>query len=360
MKKIFGLFAVALGILSLNACSEEVQLSGDFKETAVVHGLLNQADTVHFIKINRAYIGPGDALQIAQIPDSSYFNNLEATVTEVLNGSVTRVWELRDTLVENKESGAFFSPTQKLYYFHTIGQNNLNPDGIYKLNINIDGGKIIVEGETELVKGMTTNISPTNTPFKFFDNQGNYITQGIPLSNTGNAYVVNCALEVNFNEIEGTSNTPKKFRWELGESDVVPNTNKNFNANGQTFYELIKSNATNDPGIEKRTLESIAIEFTGGSQVLYNYMSVNKPSSSLAQNKPTYTNLTVSGDARVIGIFASRYTLRVVKQVYILNQQNVRAIDKNSTRQLCIGPITGPLLFCSQHIGDQTESWYCF
>lgn len=360
MKNLFGLLFLIFTVSILQSCNEEVELSGDFKETAVVHGLLNQADTVHFIKINRAFIGPGDALQIAQIPDSSYFSDVNATVSEVVNGSVIRYWNLVDTLVDNKESGAFFSPTQKLYYFHTIGQSGLNENATYKLRIEINGGEIVVEGETELVKGMTTTISPTNSPFKFYDNQGNYVTQGIPLSNTGTAYVVNCQMEVNFKEIQGTTATPKQFRWQLGEADVNPNTNKNFNAPGQTFYQLLASNCTSDPLIEKRTLESVAIEFTGGSQELYNYMSVNKPTSSLAQNKPSYTNLTVTGDARVIGIFSSRYTLRVEKPVYILNQQNVRAIDKNSTRQLCIGAITGSLLFCSQHIGDQTESWYCF
>ena len=46
---------------------------GDFKETAVVYGLLDQSDSVHYVKINRAFIGPGNSLEFAQIPDSNYF-----------------------------------------------------------------------------------------------------------------------------------------------------------------------------------------------------------------------------------------------------------------------------------------------
>ena len=49
----------------LTSCSEEVNLTGDFKETAVVYGLLDHADSLHYVKITRAFIGPGNALEIA-------------------------------------------------------------------------------------------------------------------------------------------------------------------------------------------------------------------------------------------------------------------------------------------------------
>ena len=94
-------------------------------------------------------------------------------------------------------------------------------------------------------------------------------------------------------------------------------------------------------------------------------MLVNQPSSSLAQNKPTYTNLTVSeNDKNVIGIFSSRQTVKSFKPFYTTPQQAyIRAIDKNSTRELCIGPFTGLYLFCSNHPGDNIvgseESFAC-
>ncbi|TAF89039.1 MAG: hypothetical protein EAZ48_01940, partial [Flavobacteriia bacterium] len=61
------------GAFALSSCEEDIILDGDFVETAVVYGLLDQADSIHMIKITRAFIGPGSALDIAQIPDSSYF-----------------------------------------------------------------------------------------------------------------------------------------------------------------------------------------------------------------------------------------------------------------------------------------------
>jgi hypothetical protein len=102
------------------------------------------------------------------------------------------------------------------------------------------------------------------------------------------------------------------------------------------------------------------VRITGGAEELYNYMTVNKPSSTLAQSKPTYTNLSIIGEGRVLGIFSSRQTVTFEKPFYVSAQQAyIRAIDKKSTRELCTGPITGTYLFCSPHPGDLTEPWAC-
>jgi hypothetical protein len=103
---------------------------------------------------------------------------------------------------------------------------------------------------------------------------------------------------------------------------------------------------------------------TGGAEEFYNYITVNKPSSGLAQSKPSYTNLSVTNGKRVVGIFSSRQTLKIFKPFYTSPQQAyIRAIDKKSTRELCQGPITGTYLFCSNHPGDnivnQEESYAC-
>ena len=95
----------------------------------------------------------------------------------------------------------------------------------------------------------------------------------------------------------------KSFKWNLGESEVTPNESKSFTTNGKTFFDLVLANVTNNPAIIQRKMYSIKVIVTGGAEDLYNYMTVNVPSSSLAQSKPTFTNLTVNANHRVIGIF---------------------------------------------------------
>ena len=384
MKSIFKLTFLTAFISFFYSCSEKVNLVGDFKETAVVYGLLDHSDSIHFIKITRAFIGPGNALEIAQIPDSSYFNQVEATVSEFVNGNITRTWTLEDTIIENKDTnGAFYGPEQKVYFFKTLpttvsssGLNgviqtspnpqltSLNPDATYKFKAIINGGEFEVTGETELVKGITTAASTQNFTFKFANNPGEYVPTGVAVSNSGNSFVVNTQLDIAFNEHRGNDITEKRFNWKLGEVSTLPGTAKTFSAVGQTFYDLVKANVSNDPTITRRTFNGIYLTVTGGAEELYNYMLVNQPSSTLAQSKPSYTNLTVSNGKRVVGIFSSRQTIKIFKPFYVSAQQAfIRAIDKKSTRELCQGPITGTLLFCSNHPGDnvvnQEEAYAC-
>ena len=377
IKRIFSLFI--LGTLFLQSCSEEVKLIGDFKETAVVYGLLNHADSLHYVKITRAFIGPGNALEIAQIPDSSYFDQVDATVSEIVNGTVTRTWILKDTVVQDKDTnGYFYGPEQKVYYFKTLAtganeaiqtssnplMSSLKPTATYQFKAVINNGAFEVAAETGLVHGITTNSTSQNYTFKFADNPGEYISSGLAVSNTGNSYVVNGQLDVAYNEYIAGVPTEKSFNWQIGEFDVLPNSSKTFTISGRTFYDLMKFHVVSNPLVEKRNLRGIYITITGGAEELYNYMAVNKPSSSLAQSKPNYTNLSVTNGKRVVGIFSSRQTVKVFKPFYTTPQQAyIRAIDKKSTRELCQGPITGTLLFCSNHPGDnivgQEESYAC-
>ena len=375
---------LSLILILLTSCNDEVNLNGDFKETAVVYGLLNHADSLHFIKITRAFIGPGNALEIAQIADSSYFDNVELTVSEYQGGALQRTWLLKDTIVENKDvDGVFYAPEQKVYYFKTLPTvtssmgiagtvqtssnpllTSLKPGSTYKMKAIINNGAFEITGETELVNGLTTSASSQNFTFKFADDPAEYISTGVAVSSTGNSYIVNAQLDVFFNEHIGSTFSTKSFNWQLGENDVQPNSSSTFTALGKTFYDLVKQNITNDPAINKRTFNGISITITGGAEDLYNYMVVNKPTSSLAQSKPTYTNLSVTNNKRVVGIFSSRQTLKIFKPFYISPAQAyIRAIDKKSTRELCIGPISGSLFFCSDHPGDnivnQEESFAC-
>ena len=365
-KKIIG--SLMLLTVLFSSCSEKIDLIGNFQETAVIYGLLNQADTLHYIKITRAFIGPGDAMQIAQIADSSYFDQVDATISEKLNGITIRTWQLKDTLIQEKNTnGVFYGPIQKVYYFKTLAtdanegqvisqipsETSLNKNAIYTLKVILNNGEFEVNGETLLASGLTTTASTQNFTFKFSDNPGEYVSTSVAASSTGNCFVVNTKLEIQYNEYIGNNKTLKSFDWNLGEVDVVPNSSRTFVALGETFYDLMISKVVNDPQITRRTFNGIRITLIGGAEELYNYMVVNKPSSTLAQTKPSYTNLSVTNGKRVIGIFSSRQTITSFKPFFVgAGQAYLRAIDKKSTKELCTGPITGLLLFCSDHPGD--------
>lgn len=376
MKLSLLFFVTALiAVAGLQSCSEDLDITGDFKETAVVYGLIDKSDSVHMIKITRAFIGPGNSLEISQIPDSNYFQNLSATITERINGNTARVWQLFDTTVTTKETdGVFYAPEQIVYAFYTGSKDNsASPTGqplldnaTYELHIVINegqGNEFEVFGETEIVTGISTNTDASTFQFKFAKNStttGEYTNSGIAV-NTGNSSIVNTRLKIHYWDFIGVDSVEQVIDWNLGENEVT-GTSMTFAATGVIFYELIEAKCqAGDPAVFKRNLKGLTVQVVAGSYDLYNYILVNEPSSSLAQNKPTFTNLTATNDHPVVGLFSSRYTLSVFHPMKHETTQNIRCIDRNSTAELCIGPLTGQYLFCSQQPLDiaTNQSYAC-
>jgi len=213
--------AMLLTLIGMQSCNQEIELTGDFKETAVVYGLLDKSEDVHLIKITRAFIGPGNSLNIAQIPDSNYFDNVNAKIIERVSGSVTRTWQLFDTTVLNKETdGIFYAPEQKVYAFYSQARDNsdnatgqaLLDNATYELNIVINEGtndEFVVQGQTEIVTGISTTSDDSTYQFKFAKNStttGEYINSGFVI-NTGNAAVINTKILIHYQDFFGSTDT---------------------------------------------------------------------------------------------------------------------------------------------------------
>jgi hypothetical protein len=366
---------VALLVLGLSSCNEEIDFAGSASEAPVLYCLLDQADSIHYVKLTRAFAGNNNAVEVAQIADSNYYNDVSIKVEQWAGSDKLDEWTLSDTVITGKDPGAFYNPDQKVYYFK---EKNLKYDSLivtpngsknvvltYKLIATVnDGDGFTVTAETNLVNGGAITSPSYLGAYNFVSvNNGstNYLQQLIRV-NPGTAEIVETRLQVYFDEYFAGVPVEKSFTWKLGNmtSESFTSLGASFKANGETFYNLIKQNATNDPTITKRVLKKIRLYATCGTNDLSKYIIVNQPSSSIAQNKPTFTNLSTSDGRPVIGIFSARNTVFQEKVNYVPTAPSIRGLDKNSMRELCTGPITFNLLFCSEHITDQAESWYCF
>ncbi|PIE87318.1 MAG: hypothetical protein CSA03_00755, partial [Bacteroidetes bacterium] len=190
MKKYFSALLILTSILALQSCKEDIDLIGEFEETAIVYGILDKADSVHMIKVNRAFIGPGNSIEIAGIPDSNYFDNVLVTVEERVQGVLQRSWTLMDTLIDNKdENGIFYAPEQLLYYFETPPSSPLLDDAVYRLNIDINNGQFEVTGETGIVSGLLSSMTSQSSRFQFATNPSEFRVTSIGVT-SGNSYLV--------------------------------------------------------------------------------------------------------------------------------------------------------------------------
>lgn len=364
----FPFLAIITALLMLTACNEDIKITGSAKESAVVYAVLDPSEHTHYIKVNRAYVTSNNNIETAAIADSNYFSSVVGTVKEYQNGNLRRTFTLVDTLIENKESGVFYYPYQRVLMFKTTDADPLRDENgfIYKLNLNINDGEFEVNGETELVRDVVINTLSNNvSKFSFANNVNHpqkYKSQTLA-GNYGTGSMYDLRLRIHISEFtSATDSTNKSFDWKIrsGNVDEVASKIINTSANGETFYEVVKSNITNNSAIIKRNLIGIDIILTSGSQVLFNYISLSKPSSSIAQNKMTYTNLTATNERNVLGIFTARTTfIREKRENVTVNGYQMTAVDLNTMRELCKGTHTGLLNFCTPDVQYQAQNFFC-
>jgi len=367
MKKIIrnlSILSVVLSSLLFNGCNTDFDVTTDYQITPIVFGLLDQNEEYHYIRINKTFLGQGNAYDFAMVDDSSYFNTVDATITEILsNGSQGRVWQLRDTILENKsENGVFFAPSHKLYYFRT--DNSTTPlieDATYRLDADLNNGKYTVKGTTKLVTGVVLSSPTEQSTFAIKGAQaGDY--KGLPITWTtangagGRNSKYNVKLVFHYDEYVGGIPTSKSFVWNLAElsGEGFAGSTISVSASGLQFYQMVQSKIAINSSVERRLHTYFEIKLTAGSQDLTNYMLATQPASSLAQSKPIYTNLEGA-----IGLFSSRYTYTRIKYFVDPVWANWRTLDQNSMRELCEGPYTYQLEFCSNHPADNSTSFRC-
>lgn len=381
--KFLSLVGLLTTIFLLGSCKDELNLIGNFEETPVIYGILDPADSIHYIKVNRTFIGNGsqNAYDLAMNPDSNYFENVECTIREYDgNGALIRTFSLHDTIIENKnQNGVFYAPEQKVYVFYTKSiyssltgisttdlRYPLKTEHNYYIDININDGELEVSTESPIQ--MIKNVVVTEPPapgWPLVESTGEYRLYAVNVSvpPTSNAYSLRTDVRFDYKEftnVAANEFTIKSINWYLGSLDTAPgNTANSFTASGQAFFELLASKIPVDASVESRRAYGMQLSVTCASEELYNYIAVSEPNSSLAQTKPEYTNLVEKSGKRVIGVVASRLT--DISYMYQIDPFSSfkRALDKFTTETLCRGPLTGPLGFCSDHNLDSGEIYEC-
>ena len=94
MKKIYLILSVFLLILS--SCETDFDVHAAWEEITVVYGLLDQNQDRQYIKLNKAYLGSADALQIAQITDSINFlpENMEVRLYKLIANNLYHIMKI--------------------------------------------------------------------------------------------------------------------------------------------------------------------------------------------------------------------------------------------------------------------------
>ncbi len=116
-------FIVLISLFGFNSCKNDLKVNAPYKEIPSVYAVLNPQEKVQIIRVNKVFLGEGDANKMAQISDSINYPAGEITVTlnRFLNGVQVdanpilkkRTIVFRDSMILASEGA--FNRNQRVY-----------------------------------------------------------------------------------------------------------------------------------------------------------------------------------------------------------------------------------------------------
>ena len=172
-------------MLFLVACEDDVNINAPYEDLTVVYGMLDPADSVHYIKINKAFSGDGNAMELAAEPSNTNYpeNELDVIIEEYNNfGSLIKTSILERTVNEiTKDEGTFNNSENILYKFIEPSINELSTYRLKIINNNLNKE---VTSETTILK--TSKVSVPARTFARFDFWNGDLTTGNVVSESFN------------------------------------------------------------------------------------------------------------------------------------------------------------------------------
>lgn len=366
------LVAACMALTGWWGCSTEVDLTAPYDSIPVVYGLLEVDADTQWVKINRTWLGDGNQLVAAQIPDSSEYpeGSVMAKIVELIpsesgeivgNELATGVeWMLQDTVLENKSTdGIFFGPSQRVY-FASMSERALREDRWYRLEALLpDGSELkatttMVQSSAGSIERPPPNLSSYQMGFASVNPDGSATYPSFPFRWTSapGASRYAASLKVNFQERYYADDEltlldsvrDRTISLSLGTRQLNnPNNTQTLEESfsGERFYSELATRLEVNPRIRRvlgyydgdtQIERALDFELQVANQDLAIYLDVNESTNSIVQERPLWTN--VQGG---IGLWASRTTLGVYNLGYL----------KQTMQHLQEGDLTAALNFCS-------------
>lgn len=335
-------FLVVLGIcvslFTQFGCSNEVEVIGLWKDIPVVYGVIDQRDSINYIRIERAYLPPNrSALEVAKIPDSLYFDTAEVDVVMYyinIHGD-TLLWDTPlqyVNLVDEgiiRDSGTFAHNPSYAYKFYSsfssIFSNNI--DYLLKIENHKTGNTFWARTErVDRTNNSLSGPSLITTPsyslapyrpivWRELNNQGDevYATLTVEMTPEGFASIYDYKFRFYYKEYEidnqgnqiPSTVVDKSVEWKAA-SDFIPAANNQTKRiiNGEAFYQFLASALSDVTGTNTRRCAGyLEVYVDGGSESLMNYIIARQANEGYVEG--LYPSAPYSNVSGGFGVFAS-------------------------------------------------------
>jgi len=294
---------------------------------------------VHYVRLEKSFLGKTDAYEMASHHDSIYYPNaiVEMQRWQDLEPKETFFFNEIDSIP--RDSGIFSYSSNKLY----AAVKQLDSESEYELKIQIPSTGKSISAKTHLMGPMSLQ-KPRRNP--------NTVTTvsfvsadplEIDWTSAKNARIYLLQLNFHYLEVYGLDSVPKTATWRIAHyySEHGDGGEKmEAIVNRTAFYRWLGNKLTvPESGFKRIALKSsLDITFTIGAEELYTYLEIYDPDQGFFKDKPVYTNISDG-----IGLFSARDD-----QVYAGYGLSFQSIDS-----LAHGQYTKELRFV-----DSTDDYY--
>lgn len=359
---------LAAAVIGLTSCKNDLDVIAPGEESVSVYGILNPNASTQYIRINKVYLTDGDAIAAGQDANTINYGPGELTVTlqRFMTGSTTPTLTSKNSFTRTEivltdtvimTNSGIFNQSQRLWKT----TDKLYSTGEYKLTIR-HGEKEFTAQNLVMDSIKTISSQPTmpfiynpNNPSQFPMHGGypanpvstdkpkyvNYdnptLTYTIPFFTVANARLYDVVVRFHYIDSLVAGGTPIAQYVDftiptMKSSDLAGGEKLTASFTGDEFYSNLseKISAKTPANLKNRKADYLEYIITAGSESLSEFLQVNAPSNTIAQDKPYFTNIKGG-----VGIFSSKSRSTVTKDMW------ADMIDK-----LSCYPTTFSLKFC--------------
>lgn len=343
MKRIISISVLAvISVFSFNSCKNDLKLNAPYKEIPSIYAVLNPQEQLQIIRINKVFLGEGNANTMAQVSDSVNYQAGDLTVTleRFVNGSKTVATPtgnkteitFRDSTLQTA-TGAF-SANQRVY----VTSDKLFTSGQYVLTVYNNKTKNSFTAKANAIDSVKASGFRPFVPLYYpvpvgtavnLDNYVDYSSAGtkydIRYYSVKESKVFQLVMRLHYYDsllTDPNNNNYKNYNYA---DYVFTNQFSKTTDGGELFVNSFRgqditaavanhmarsSKSVND--IIARKMYKIQFYVYSSTQDYADYLEYSAPSLSIAQEKPLYSNFD---NRAALGIFTFRSRCTIVKEM---------------------------------------------
>ena len=305
----------------VTACNSDFDVTDKWEDSPAIYCVLDKSQSMQYVKVNKSFLGNLPASEMATVSDSLFYDcDVQVKLHRKQGKSILKTWNFWAADSIPKESGYFASDRNTIW----VGRPELTDGYTYELEVNIDNGRIIAKGETQLVDGSRIQVPDVRAPKIEIARYNQDFS--IKYNPGANANLQETNVYFNYLEVKNTGDTVKKsiniYSNQAYKTTVNTYSTVELAFSVLSFYSSLAAQINaDDETVVKRLVkmpDCMTFAVSSGDENLYTYMQVTKPTSGIAQDRPIFTNVYIDESSKMnggkaYGLIASRYTVSLTK-----------------------------------------------